>query len=196
MGGLVFSQGPNSLYTPRMPPDVYDAAKQHCLRGLSKHFGWVSVPQEGPGKQDHGDVDVLVYGARWKARCKLDVLTFIKEVLGAHSMIVPSSTLQNGHFSIPWPAGFPVPSPPLDSKVSIIESEKQKTLLMLTTLSQSPIQDKSPSQVQPSGIARVQQDQDLQRPERSNAYDGSFAQPSSQDLVHNSLALKDSSHHS
>ncbi|KAK4459365.1 hypothetical protein QBC42DRAFT_274679 [Cladorrhinum samala] len=60
MGGSAFSFLKNPPFTPRMPPAVYKQVKQSCHAALRELFVYVATPIEGPGKQDHGDVDILV----------------------------------------------------------------------------------------------------------------------------------------
>lgn len=60
MGGSAFSFLKNPPFTPRMPPAVYRQVKQSCHAALRELFVYVATPIEGPGKQDHGDIDILV----------------------------------------------------------------------------------------------------------------------------------------
>ncbi|TPX17483.1 uncharacterized protein E0L32_003126 [Thyridium curvatum] len=60
MGGSRFATGPDPLYTPRMPPAIYETVKERCRDVLSELFERVGSPIEGPGKRDHGDIDMLV----------------------------------------------------------------------------------------------------------------------------------------
>ncbi|KAK8068901.1 hypothetical protein PG994_005517 [Apiospora phragmitis] len=63
MGGQVFTSGPDPLYTPRMPPGVYQHVKATCHEKLKQIFEQVATPIEGPGKPDVGDIDFLVHGS-------------------------------------------------------------------------------------------------------------------------------------
>ena len=58
MGGSAFSP---SLFTPRMPPDVYAHVLSEVHRKLRTLYEHVETPVEAPGKVDYGDLDVLVY---------------------------------------------------------------------------------------------------------------------------------------
>lgn len=61
MGGNAFRSSLDSSAFPRLPPAVYYALKariQLLLEGLYAH---VQVPLEAPEKQDHGDLDFVVY---------------------------------------------------------------------------------------------------------------------------------------
>lgn len=61
MGGNAFRSILDSSAFPRLPPAVYYALKariQLLLEGLYAH---VDVPLEAPEKQDHGDLDFVVY---------------------------------------------------------------------------------------------------------------------------------------
>lgn len=60
MGGLAFSKGPDPLYTPRMPRDVYQYVREHCHALLRELFVVVATPIDGPGKSDFGDIDIFV----------------------------------------------------------------------------------------------------------------------------------------
>ncbi|KAK4239441.1 hypothetical protein C8A03DRAFT_32474 [Achaetomium macrosporum] len=60
MGGSAFSSLPDGLYTPRMPRGVYQRVVSACHAALRELFICVATPIEGPGKNDHGDIDILV----------------------------------------------------------------------------------------------------------------------------------------
>ncbi|KAI0850561.1 hypothetical protein F5Y00DRAFT_232665 [Daldinia vernicosa] len=60
MGGSAFSSGSNPLSTPRMPPGVYRHVLSTCHAKLRELFFVVASPIEGPAKEDHGDIDLLV----------------------------------------------------------------------------------------------------------------------------------------
>jgi hypothetical protein len=60
MGGRAFSLGPNPLYTPRMPREVYETVRDRCQAALRGLFVIVASPIDGPGKSDFGDIDLLV----------------------------------------------------------------------------------------------------------------------------------------
>ncbi|KAI0140026.1 hypothetical protein F4776DRAFT_571705 [Hypoxylon sp. NC0597] len=60
MGGLAFSSGESPLYTPRMPPAVYEYVIKDCQAKLRDLFVAIASPIQGPAKKDYGDVDVFV----------------------------------------------------------------------------------------------------------------------------------------
>ncbi|KAK1828201.1 hypothetical protein QBC39DRAFT_359737 [Podospora conica] len=113
MGGGAFGSGADAPFTPRMPTDVYRKVRDNCHTALRQIFTYVATPIEGPGKKDHGDIDVLVAGERrlefprgaqdTEPRSMPDLFAAIKDVLGAdHSNIVGNA----GNLAIPWPAEF------------------------------------------------------------------------------------------
>jgi hypothetical protein len=60
MGGQAFTKGPDGLYTPRMPREVYEYVRDQCHALLRDLFVVVATPIEGPGKADFGDIDIFV----------------------------------------------------------------------------------------------------------------------------------------
>ena len=60
MGGNAFTSGPSPLSTPRMPPDVYFALRDHYINLLRTLYQEVATPLEAPGKSSYGDIDILV----------------------------------------------------------------------------------------------------------------------------------------
>src|SRR6187549_3258987 len=122
MGGSAFSSGPNPLYTPRMPTSVYHTVKEICLAKLRTLFECVASPIDGPGKQDFGDVDILVAWPKPVLFLASDVsattafresMTIIQRVLGAErAIIVNGQTSSN--MAIPWPVT--AESPPEEGK--------------------------------------------------------------------------------
>ncbi|KAF2995741.1 hypothetical protein E8E14_001017 [Neopestalotiopsis sp. 37M] len=60
MGGQAFTKGPDGLYTPRMPREVYEYVRDQCHALLRELFVAVATPIEGPGKADFGDIDIFV----------------------------------------------------------------------------------------------------------------------------------------
>ncbi|KAJ4518369.1 hypothetical protein HRR83_003180 [Exophiala dermatitidis] len=58
MGGTAFA--PEGLDTPRMSPEVYNAILARIEALLRPHFRLVGHALEGPAKESHGDIDVLV----------------------------------------------------------------------------------------------------------------------------------------
>ncbi|KAJ9157270.1 hypothetical protein NKR23_g725 [Pleurostoma richardsiae] len=116
MGGSAFASGPNALFTPRMPPDVYTQVRERCKAALRQLFVCVAAPIEGPGKKDHGDVDLivalprrLVFGADDPASSEEEYdFSFAAQVqvmaraLGAERTIVNADN--SCHIAVPWPA--------------------------------------------------------------------------------------------
>ncbi|KAK0730571.1 hypothetical protein B0H67DRAFT_596679 [Lasiosphaeris hirsuta] len=110
MGGSAFGSGPKAPFTPRMPPAVYRRVRALCHAALRELFLFVATPIEGPGKKDHGDLDVLVAVERRVAfpRTPGDVIPrpphllieVIKKALHADHSIV---TKTSANLAIPWP---------------------------------------------------------------------------------------------
>lgn len=113
MGGAAFASGEHPLCTPRMPPDVYNPVRRRCMAALRGVFWCVASPIDGPGKQDHGDVDVLVAWPRQGAAPGADgIVGAVADALGAARTVAKGGS--TSHFAIPWPAaashGQPSPS--------------------------------------------------------------------------------------
>ncbi|KAF5680995.1 hypothetical protein FCIRC_5639 [Fusarium circinatum] len=110
MGGKAFAHADPPLETPRMSHAAYLEAKNTVIRRLSKKFHWINVPMEGPGKEDHGDVDVLVCEMNGIDIFKENVLDAISDALGAQSRIIEGGDSHfAAHFAIPWPEHIPPP---------------------------------------------------------------------------------------
>lgn len=119
MGGSAFSSRGIPLSTPRMPPAVYREVRDRCHAVLREHFLCVASPIEGPAKEDHGDVDILVAlekpmifpaaPADQVEREGKDVLAAIRESLGAEYMIIEPGD-QSANLAIPWPEHLPLSS--------------------------------------------------------------------------------------
>ncbi|PKS06695.1 hypothetical protein jhhlp_006769 [Lomentospora prolificans] len=119
MGGSIFASGPEPLFTPRMPPEVYHHVKARCHRALRDLYVCVASPIDGPAKKSFGDVDILVTWSREEIfglspefrRAVSDgpnprrALEEIMEVLGATKMIREKND-QVAHYAIPWPEEF------------------------------------------------------------------------------------------
>ncbi|EXJ71165.1 uncharacterized protein A1O5_06159 [Cladophialophora psammophila CBS 110553] len=58
MGGSVFTA--DGLYTPRMPPKVYESVLSRTQELLRAHFKLVGHALEAPAKTSHGDIDIIV----------------------------------------------------------------------------------------------------------------------------------------
>ena len=56
MGGSAFK----SFSTPRMPTEVYIRTRDQVVQILRELYVHADCPIEGPGKEDHGDIDILV----------------------------------------------------------------------------------------------------------------------------------------
>lgn len=113
MGGSAFSSLPDPPYTPRMPPAVYHHVRSACHAALRELFVYVATPIEGPGKKDHGDVDVLVALERRVAfprkpgdsvgRPPVELMEEIKRLLSAdHAIVHPAGTSAN--LAVRWPS--------------------------------------------------------------------------------------------
>ena len=112
MGGQVFAGGPNPLYTPRMPPVVYEFVKNACHAKLQQLFEQVATPIEGPEKADFGDIDFLVHGRRPSdteeppspTTAAPEWRDAVQAALGATRRF--SQQAHAGSFAIPWPTGL------------------------------------------------------------------------------------------
>src|ERR1700712_2793351 len=60
MGGAAFPK----YNIPRLNHDDYNALRDKCIEILKQFYEQVACPPEGPSKQDHGDVDLLVYNPK------------------------------------------------------------------------------------------------------------------------------------
>ncbi|KAK8115795.1 hypothetical protein PG984_012297 [Apiospora sp. TS-2023a] len=105
MGGQIFASGPNPLYTPRMPPGIYQHVKAKCHEKLKQLFDEVATPIEGPGKEDFGDIDFLVHGRSDATDPPFDSpyewQEAVQIVLGAERRF--SQQAQAASFAISWP---------------------------------------------------------------------------------------------
>ncbi|KAI0541520.1 hypothetical protein GGR58DRAFT_456346 [Xylaria digitata] len=111
MGGLAFASGPNPVFTPRMPPDVYRVVRDRCQEKLRELFVVVATPIEGPAKTSFGDIDLFVAWSRQ------DVFPPLKPAPSSHSSESPKEVISraldaircqsdNPHvmtMAIPWP---------------------------------------------------------------------------------------------
>ncbi|KAJ3494685.1 hypothetical protein NLG97_g3921 [Lecanicillium saksenae] len=110
MGGSAFSVGANPLRTPRMLPRIYHAQKGRCQALLRQLYERVDSPIDGPGKQDFGDIDILVYGRRStaplptrieNAKPGSELIHEIAALLGSQRTIIAEGASSN--MAIPWP---------------------------------------------------------------------------------------------
>ncbi|KAK0386993.1 hypothetical protein NLU13_5307 [Sarocladium strictum] len=102
MGGSAFTGGVDPLDTPRMPPHVYEAVKARCSAKLRELFICVASPIEGPGKIDHGDIDILVAWPKVSFSDKNTALNAVKTALQAKRAILAMGDT-SANFAIPWP---------------------------------------------------------------------------------------------
>ncbi|CAM1507460.1 Fc.00g071010.m01.CDS01 [Cosmosporella sp. VM-42] len=102
MGGSAFSAGGNPLFTPRMPRSVYKAIKNRCCASLRNIYFCVACPIDGPGKEDFGDVDILLAWPKGVTNDKEKTLNAITSALQATRMIADKGTV-SAHFALPWP---------------------------------------------------------------------------------------------
>jgi len=115
MGGAAFSSAPYLLSTPRMPQAVYDQVKSACHARLRELYVCVASPIEGPGKSDHGDVDIIVFLERQAflpsgpaaqpphPRSGQEPLETIAVALGAARVIYLKPHLTSANMAVPWP---------------------------------------------------------------------------------------------
>lgn len=96
-----------------MPPAVYRRALSACNALLSEIFVCVASPIEGPGKKDHGDIDILVALEKRTVfprtrddsipRSPHELMAIIQHQLGAkHAIVHPAGT--SAHLTIQWPS--------------------------------------------------------------------------------------------
>ncbi|MCJ1324395.1 hypothetical protein MMC10_001057 [Thelotrema lepadinum] len=64
MGGKAFAGGSEPLWTPRLSPQEYFSTRNWYLNLLKILYQYVETPIEAPGKEDFGDIDVLVAGPK------------------------------------------------------------------------------------------------------------------------------------
>lgn len=128
MGGSAFASGPNPLDTPRMPPQVYYAVKEHLHGLLGQLFVCVASPIEGPAKPDYGDIDILValekgvvFPSEEEGRAipttakhqHLELLEAVQSLLQSERAIVRNGQA-SANMAIPWPDRFLPISPGAD----------------------------------------------------------------------------------
>lgn len=103
MGGSAFNSRPNLLPTPRMPPDVYLAAKSRCHALLLEHFTCVASPIDSPGKTDYGDIDIFVcYPKDTTPLSERGGVDALGRIIGAVDVIYHKNDGIAGNFAIPW----------------------------------------------------------------------------------------------
>jgi uncharacterized protein (DUF2267 family) len=111
MGGSAFSP---TLYTPRMPPDVYAHVLSEVHRKLRTLYEHVETPVEAPGKVDYGDLDVLVYSPLLSRNLMVSPTAATE---GAEiALLLGAETWKRArggeemHLALPWPKEFASPS--------------------------------------------------------------------------------------
>ncbi|OBS25410.1 hypothetical protein FPOA_05943 [Fusarium poae] len=147
MGGKAFSHSDPPLETPRMPKEVYLEVKNKVIRALTPAFGWIDSPIEGPGKNDFGDIDIIVSGLIGDDMRKESILTLINHLLEAEAQITEPGSAVAAHFAIPWPKHLPQPAthdPLQDDDSNELES------------SATPIGNISPAGTSSSDLSRPQ----------------------------------------
>ncbi len=99
MGGHAFTtNGPSSLSTPRMPPDIYFMLRDHYLQLLSGLYTQIATPIEAPEKASYGDIDILVSLPKSTSTSAES----LAKMLGAERMFtVPGSPTTS--FALPYP---------------------------------------------------------------------------------------------
>ncbi|KAI0882822.1 uncharacterized protein GGS22DRAFT_195550 [Annulohypoxylon maeteangense] len=118
MGGRAFSSGDNPLYTPRMPPNVYQHVLKQCHAKLQELFAVVATPIPGPAKPDYGDVDIFLAWERNSVFPRPIDSNSNKSPSSMHNALVSSAQLLNAErwyqeqpgimiTAIPWPNDFP-----------------------------------------------------------------------------------------
>ncbi|PNY25122.1 Uncharacterized protein TCAP_04937 [Tolypocladium capitatum] len=124
MGGSAFSSGENALHTPRMPKDIYETVKGRYHAILRELYVHVASPIDGPGKQDFGDIDILL--ACPKDGTNTDEhggLSTVVKALGATRCIVNQGASSN--LALPWPTLEPTPAPGSNTSVSGTEAKDE-----------------------------------------------------------------------
>lgn len=99
MGGQTFAQfiTGNPVNVPRLSPETYHQIAAEITLKLETLFNHVTIPREGPGKSDYGDIDFLVEGIR-QPKDKSNIWSSVREVLGAELFAAPH------HFGLKHPA--------------------------------------------------------------------------------------------
>lgn len=98
MGGQTFAQfiTGNPVNVPRLSPETYHQIAAEITLKLETLFNHVTIPREGPGKSDYGDIDFLVEGIR-QPKDKSNIWSSVREVLGAELFAIPH------HFGLKHP---------------------------------------------------------------------------------------------
>jgi hypothetical protein len=64
MGGKAFSALLPGASFPRLSPTQYNTRKEALVLRLQALFTLVAVPREDPEKEDHGDIDIVLFGPK------------------------------------------------------------------------------------------------------------------------------------
>ncbi|KXJ91900.1 hypothetical protein Micbo1qcDRAFT_224011 [Microdochium bolleyi] len=126
MGGSIFSKGSKPLYTPRMPPQVYEHVRNHCHARLRGLFVAVATPLEGPAKPDFGDVDISLAWPRaelfptraalqTRARFPGSLLEAAAAAVGAVRTQGVNGSSSEIHAAVAWPEEYAPLIPPLST---------------------------------------------------------------------------------
>ncbi|KAF3011743.1 hypothetical protein E8E14_010775 [Neopestalotiopsis sp. 37M] len=106
MGGTAFSHiDPLNLYTPRMPPHVYQRVRDDCRAALRKRFLAVATPIQAPEKKDYGDVDIFVaWDTKHSSSDDFDAfVNSIRKLLGAPYSRYQGLVNCDAQFAMTWP---------------------------------------------------------------------------------------------
>ncbi|POR33892.1 Uncharacterized protein TPAR_05908 [Tolypocladium paradoxum] len=124
MGGSAFSSGENALYTPRMAKDIYETVKGRCHAILRERYVHVESPMDGPGKQDFGDIDILLAGPKdGTSTDEREGMSMVVMALGATRCIFNQGASSN--LALPWPTLEPRPAPESNTSVSSAEAKDE-----------------------------------------------------------------------
>ncbi|KAK5996677.1 hypothetical protein PT974_02017 [Cladobotryum mycophilum] len=104
MGGSAFTVGDTPLYTPRMPKDIYETVKEQCQRKLQDLYFYVASPIDGPGKEDFGDVDIVLAFPKTPAASDGEELEIISKALNAEHVIMTKNNGCAANLAIAWPS--------------------------------------------------------------------------------------------
>ncbi|KND87503.1 hypothetical protein TOPH_07802 [Tolypocladium ophioglossoides CBS 100239] len=104
-----------------MPRDVYETVKSRCHAILRELYVHVASPIDGPGKQDFGDIDILLACPKDGSTDEQEGLSTVVKALGATRCIVNQGASSN--LALPWPTLEPTPTPERNSSVSGAEAK-------------------------------------------------------------------------
>ncbi|KAI6085846.1 hypothetical protein F4821DRAFT_143383 [Hypoxylon rubiginosum] len=118
MGGRAFSIGDDPLYTPRMPPAIYEYVLNSCSAKLRGLFVVVATPIPGPAKKDYGDIDIFLAWERDSIFPSTTSADIIEPPSSSHSPLDSAAHILNAKraiqeqksvrsIAIPWPEELP-----------------------------------------------------------------------------------------